>query len=85
MATYFSSEGLQIPHLTIYLEKRIVLSMTFHPNAWNGAGILSFIIQIPEFLCNDPDITISAHLGNCDGNKENDPILNPSDGETPTI
>ena len=58
--------------------------MTFHPNAWNGAGILSFIIQIPKFLCNDPDITISGHLGNCDGNKENDPIL-PPDGETPTI
>ena len=68
----------------IYLEEQIVLSMTFHPNAWNGAGILSFKMQIPKILCNDPSITISGHLGSCDGIKENDRIP-PSDGETPTI
>ena len=64
----------------IYPEKRIVLLMKFHPK-WN---ILSFKIQIPRSLCNDPNTTISGHLGNCDGNMENDYVPN-SHGETPII
>ena len=62
----------------IYSRKRIVLSMKFHP-AWN---ILSFEIQIPRSLCDDPRTTISGHLGNCDGIKENDDVPN-SHGEAP--
>ena len=62
----------------IYSRKRIVLSMEFHP-IWN---VLSFKIQIPRSLCDDPQTTISGHLGNCDGIKENDDVPN-FHGETP--
>ena len=62
----------------IYSTKQIVLLMQFYP--WSG-GILSFEIQIPRSLCNDPNTTISGHLGNCDGNAKNDYVPN-SHGET---
>ena len=93
----FNEDGVNIQNLfqlrrtssksieAIYQEKRIVLSMIFYPNAWEGAGILSFEIQIPRSLCNNSDITISGHLGNCDGNSSNDAIPPESPGETSSL
>ena len=65
----------------IYAEKQIVLLMKFHPGS---GGILSFVIQIPRSLCNDPNTRISGHLGNCDGNKDNDHVPD-FHGEIPIV
>ena len=58
----------------IYSTKQIVLSIGFvYP--WSN-GILAFGIQIPQSLCGDSNTTISGHLGNCDGMRENDYVPN---------
>ena len=65
----------------IYFAKRIVIKMGLVYTKSRNYEVVNFDIQIPKYLCQNSSTSISGHLGNCDGNADNDMLLNPNDGE----